>query len=145
VVDDGDMQTGQLQEVLTGGDGGPSVEADEVDWETLAREAVADCSVSARGHITCSREPWRSRGLLGRVTEWPAKAPRSVSMRCLAHARCTWAAVRREVTDAQLIQWLLLAVTVPAEGSAADQAAMHMSMPCPGSSAGSSAGSAARV
>lgn len=86
--------------------------------------AVAACSISATGHISCTKAPWRERASLGRLTTWPASLPedqRSISLRCTAHSRCSVAKKRKVVSDSLLIRWLLQGKRPPPLASCAEK------------------------
>lgn len=84
-------------------------------------QLVEACTVTALGYVSCPLPPWDSRPVFGRITTWPTNKPvasRSVSCRCYTHTGCTTPAKRRwQVSDRQLLEWLLQGRVEPEAGS----------------------------
>ena len=93
-----------------------------VDPPDIAEEIVSDshlqpwevAEVSDTGYVTCPLPPWCDLPCLGRITTWPAAAPRNISCKCYIHIGWTSPARRSNViTREHLLRWLFSGTCEP--------------------------------
>lgn len=116
--------------------GVPEAAATVPDVQALVLAGVAAATISSSGYVHCPEPPWCEQvvGHIGRVTTWPSSKPlaqRSVSCRCYAHPKCSFAKSRAAISDEELYSWLLSGLvdeTVVGKPTPVERAAAHMSL-----------------
>ena len=88
-------------------------------------EAFPSFQMDDHGYIKTAVEPWSAYAHVGRISVWPAAAPRekqNVAIKCWLHPGCSLSRKRAKVTDQQLIAWIFAAQPCPASATRAEQA-----------------------
>lgn len=111
-----ELEADQMPDVAAGA----GEEVEELESVLSLFDAVRASSISGLGYVKCPAAPWNCKATAGRLTTWPTEKPlsqRSVSMRCYYHPKCSVAKGRWQVTDNELLCWLLSVDTAALEGA----------------------------